>query len=160
MFDDIANGPLPQHYELQPIALKATTNKDVLPDKVAQIEAVDLNKDEMALVIKRLKTALKGCKDYPNKSKSRESVHASSVVSLVILMLNVQIMKITKTKTRKGRRRRSSIERRRARRLRLQQVLPLPPTSITLPSRRKIRRYVLMIPPSILLLVLRILMMM
>jgi hypothetical protein len=25
----------------------------------------------MALVIKRFKTALKGCKDYPNKSKSR-----------------------------------------------------------------------------------------
>jgi hypothetical protein len=27
--DDIANGPLP-HYELQPIALKAMTNKEVL----------------------------------------------------------------------------------------------------------------------------------
>jgi hypothetical protein len=36
--DDIANGPLPQHYKPHLIALKATANKDVLPDKVAQIE--------------------------------------------------------------------------------------------------------------------------
>jgi hypothetical protein len=43
----------------------------VLPDKVAQIEVAGLNEDEMALVIKRFKTALKGCKDYPNESKSR-----------------------------------------------------------------------------------------
>jgi hypothetical protein len=43
----------------------------VLLDKVAQIEASDLNEDEMALVIKHFKTALKGRKDYPNKSKSR-----------------------------------------------------------------------------------------
>jgi hypothetical protein len=49
--DDIANMPLPQHYEPQPVALKATTNKEVLPDKVAQIEAVSLNEDEMVLVI-------------------------------------------------------------------------------------------------------------
>jgi hypothetical protein len=69
--DDIANGPLPQHYELQPVALKARANKDALPDKTMQIEAVSLNEDEMTLVIKRFKTALKGHKDYPNKSKSK-----------------------------------------------------------------------------------------
>jgi hypothetical protein len=68
--DDIANGPLP-HYEPQPVALKATASKEALPDKVAQIEAVGLNEEEMALVIKRFKTALKGRKDYSNKSKSR-----------------------------------------------------------------------------------------
>jgi hypothetical protein len=68
--DDIANGPLP-HYELQPVALKATTSKEALPDKVVQIEAAGLNEEEMALVIKRFKTALKGRKDYPNKRKSR-----------------------------------------------------------------------------------------
>jgi hypothetical protein len=68
--DDIANGPLP-HYEPQPVALKATASKEALPDKVAQIEAASLNEEEMALVIKRFKTALKGRKDYPNKSKSR-----------------------------------------------------------------------------------------
>jgi hypothetical protein len=32
--DDIVNGPLP-HYEPQPVALKATTNKEALPDKVS-----------------------------------------------------------------------------------------------------------------------------
>jgi hypothetical protein len=48
-----------------------TTNKGTLPDKVAQIEAAGLNKDEMALAIKRFKTALKGRKDYPNKNKSK-----------------------------------------------------------------------------------------
>jgi hypothetical protein len=34
---DIANGPLP-HYEPQPAALNAMTNKEVLPDKVTQVE--------------------------------------------------------------------------------------------------------------------------
>jgi hypothetical protein len=68
--DDIANIPLP-HNKLQLVSLKAAANKDVLPDKVAQVEAVGLNEDEMAHVIKRFKTALKGRKDYPNKSKSR-----------------------------------------------------------------------------------------
>jgi hypothetical protein len=48
-----------------------TANKDALPDKVVQIETADLNGDEMALVIKCFKAALKGCKDYPNKRKSR-----------------------------------------------------------------------------------------
>jgi hypothetical protein len=35
------------------------------------VEATGLNEDEMALVIKRSKTALKGPKEYPNKKKSR-----------------------------------------------------------------------------------------
>jgi hypothetical protein len=69
--DDIANGSLPQHYEPQPVALKARANKDALPDKTMQIEAVGLNEDEMMLVIKRFKTALKGHKDNPNRSKSK-----------------------------------------------------------------------------------------
>jgi hypothetical protein len=38
---------------------------------VAQVQVVGLNEDEMTLVIKRFKTALKGCKEYPNKNKSR-----------------------------------------------------------------------------------------
>jgi hypothetical protein len=53
------NGPLPI-YEPQPVALKATSNKEALPSKVAQVEIVGLNEDEMALIIKRFKTALKG----------------------------------------------------------------------------------------------------
>jgi hypothetical protein len=65
--DDAANGPLTL-YEPQLVALKATGSKEALPSKVAQVEAVELNKDEMALIIKRFKTALKGRKEYPNKN--------------------------------------------------------------------------------------------
>jgi hypothetical protein len=68
--NDIANGPLPL-YEPQPVALKATSSKEALPNKVAQVEATGLNEEEMALVIKRFKTALKGRKEYPRKNKSK-----------------------------------------------------------------------------------------
>jgi hypothetical protein len=68
--DDIANRPLPL-YELQLVALKAITSTETLPNKVAQVEAAKFNEEEMALVIKRFKTALKRRKDYPNKNKSR-----------------------------------------------------------------------------------------
>jgi hypothetical protein len=111
--DDIANKPLPL-YESQPLTLKATTSKETLPNKVAQVEATGLNEEEMVLVIKRFKTALKGRKDYPTSINQGESVHASSAVILVILLLNVPIMRMTKYKTRKRRRRkRNSTERRR-----------------------------------------------
>jgi hypothetical protein len=46
-------------YEPQPVALKATSSKEALPSKIAQVEAADLNEDEMVLIIKRFKTALK-----------------------------------------------------------------------------------------------------
>jgi hypothetical protein len=68
--DNALNGLLPLH-ESQPVALKATSSKEALPSKVAQVEVVGLNEDEMALIIKRFKTALKGHKEYPNKNKSR-----------------------------------------------------------------------------------------
>jgi hypothetical protein len=68
--DDALNGPLPI-YEPQPVALKATSIREALPRKVAQVEAAGLNEDEMTLIIKRLKTALKGRKEYPNKNKLR-----------------------------------------------------------------------------------------
>jgi hypothetical protein len=68
--DNTLNGPLPI-YEPQPVALKATSSREALPSKVAQVEAVGLNEDEMALIIKRFKTALKGQKEYSNKNKSR-----------------------------------------------------------------------------------------
>jgi hypothetical protein len=51
--DDALNGPMPV-YEPQPVALKATSSREMLPSKVAQVEAVGLNKDEMALIIKAL----------------------------------------------------------------------------------------------------------
>jgi hypothetical protein len=68
--DDSLNEPLPL-YKPQPVALKATSNKEALPSKVAQVVASGLNEDEMALIIKRFKVALKGRKEYPNKNKSR-----------------------------------------------------------------------------------------
>jgi hypothetical protein len=68
--DDALNGQL-SIYEPQPIAPKATSSKEALPSKVAQVEAVGLNEDEMALIIKRFKTMLKGRKEYPNKNRSR-----------------------------------------------------------------------------------------
>jgi hypothetical protein len=68
--DDALNGPLPV-YEPQPVTLKATSSREALPSKVAQVEAAGLNEDEMALIIKCFKTALKGRKEYPNKNKTR-----------------------------------------------------------------------------------------
>jgi hypothetical protein len=68
--DDALNGPLPV-YEPQLVSLKATSSREALPSKVAQVEAVRLNEDEMALIIKRFKTALKGHKEYPNKNKTK-----------------------------------------------------------------------------------------
>jgi len=68
--DDALNGPLPV-YEPQPVALKATSSREALPSKVAQVEAAGLNEDEMALIIKRFKTALKGRKEYSNKNKAK-----------------------------------------------------------------------------------------
>jgi hypothetical protein len=68
--DDALKGPL-LVYEPQPVAIKATSSKEALPSKVAQVEATRLNEDEMALIIKRFKTTLKGRKEYPSKNKTR-----------------------------------------------------------------------------------------
>jgi hypothetical protein len=102
--NDIANRPLPL-YEPQPIALKATTTKEALPNKLVQVEVAGLNEEEMTLVIKRFKTALKGHKDYPNKNKSRGMHSCFKCSKIVILLLNVLIMRMTRYKTKKGRRR-------------------------------------------------------
>jgi hypothetical protein len=66
--DDALNGPINEH---QPLALKATRSKETLPSKVAQIEAAGLNDEEMALIIKRFKTTLKGRKGQPSKTKTK-----------------------------------------------------------------------------------------
>jgi hypothetical protein len=68
--DEELNGPMPIH-EPQTVALKATSSREALPSKVAQVEAAGLNEEEMALIIKRFKTALKGRKEHPNKSKAK-----------------------------------------------------------------------------------------
>jgi hypothetical protein len=114
--DDSLNGPLPI-YEPQPITLKATSSKEALPSKVAQVEAARLNEDEMALIIKRFKTALKGCKEYPNRNKTKGKHSASNVVRLVTLLQTIPIMIVTRDKKRVGRRRkRRTTGRQRARR--------------------------------------------
>jgi hypothetical protein len=66
--DEALNDPMPI-YEPQKVALKATSSREALPSKVAQVEAAGLNEDEMTLIIKRFKTALRGRKEYPNKNK-------------------------------------------------------------------------------------------
>src|SRR5688572_20769870 len=66
--DDALNG---QINEPQTVALKATRSKEALPSKVAQVEAAGLNDEEMALIIKRFKTALKGRKGQPSKTKTK-----------------------------------------------------------------------------------------
>jgi hypothetical protein len=115
--DDALNGPLPI-YESQPVALKATSSKEALPSKVAQVEAAGLNEDEMALIIKRFRIVLKGRKEYPNKNKTKGNAPASNAVRLVILLLNVPIMKMIRHKKDMGRRTRRRITgRRRARRI-------------------------------------------
>jgi hypothetical protein len=47
--DDAQNGPMPIH-EPQTVALKAISSRETLPSKVAQVEAVGLNEEEMALI--------------------------------------------------------------------------------------------------------------
>jgi hypothetical protein len=81
--DDVLNGPLP-FYESQPVCLKAMSSREALPSKVAQVEAVGLNENEMAFIIKRFKTTLKGRKEYPTRIKQGESAPASNAVRLVI----------------------------------------------------------------------------
>jgi hypothetical protein len=68
--DEALNGPMPI-YEPQKVALKATSSREALPSKVAQVEAARLNEDEMALIIKRFKTALRERKEYSNKNKAK-----------------------------------------------------------------------------------------
>jgi hypothetical protein len=76
--DDALNGPI---HEPQTIALKATRSKETLPSKVAQVEAAGLNEEEMALIIKRFKTALKG--HVGAKAKTPPFARRLSLQSLV-----------------------------------------------------------------------------
>jgi hypothetical protein len=114
--DDALNGPLPV-YEPQPVALKATSSREALPSKVAQVEAVGLNEDEMTLFIKRFKTTLKGRKEYPNKNKTWGKRSCFKCGKTGHFIAHVPIMKMTRHKKSMGRRRRRrTTGRRRARR--------------------------------------------
>jgi hypothetical protein len=68
--DDVTNGSL-LSTELQVIAFKVSNDKEVLPSKVEQNEATNFHDEDMALVIKRFKNALKWRKEYSNKNKSK-----------------------------------------------------------------------------------------
>jgi hypothetical protein len=113
--DDIANGLLPL-YETQPVALKATSSKEAIPNKVAQVEDAGLNEDEMAPLIKRFKTALKGCKEYPNKNKSKGKRSCFKCDKSSHFIAQFPIMTMTRHKKRKGRRGRKTTRRQRVRR--------------------------------------------
>ena len=101
--DDALNGPI---HEPQPIALKATRSKEALPSKVAQVEAAGLNDEEMALIIKCFKTALKGRKEHPNKNKTKGKRSCFKCGKIGHFSLIVMIMIVTRKKETRGRRRR------------------------------------------------------
>jgi hypothetical protein len=116
--DEALNGPMPI-YEPQSVALKATSSREALPSKVAQVEAVGLNEDEMALIIKRFKTALKGRKEYSNKNKAKEkrSCFKCGKTGHFIAQCPDNENDQREKKDMGRRRRRKAIERRRARRI-------------------------------------------
>jgi hypothetical protein len=179
--DDALNDPLPV-YEPQPIALKATSSKESLPSKVAQVEAAGLNKDEMRLSSSASRPHLKDARSTPTIIKQGESAPASNAVRLAILLHNVPIMKMTRDKKDMGRRRRrKAIGRRKARLILEKNGIPTAPhptstmrdsrprlstshrsspTNATLASWLRIRRYMFKIPLSTLLLAMMILPMM
>jgi hypothetical protein len=179
--DDALNGPLPV-YEPQPVALKATSSREALPSKVAQVEAAGLNEDEMALIIKRFKTALKVCKEYPNKNKTRGKRSCFKCGKTGHLIAQCPDTIMTRDKKSTGRRRkRKTIRRRRARHTleksgiltaphltpMMKDWLPRPstnlhssPTNAILALWLRIKRYVFGTLPSTLPLVIKILPMM
>jgi hypothetical protein len=174
--DDALNGPL-SVYEPQPVALKATSSRETLLSKVAQVEAAGLNEDETALIIKRFKTALKGCKEYPSKNKIREKRSCFKCGKTGHFIHNAPITIMTRDKKSTGRRRRRKTTRRRRARHTLERsgILSAPhltptmkdwlprlstslrssPTNATLASWPRRRRYIFEIPLSTLLLVMR-----
>jgi hypothetical protein len=70
--DDVANGRTPSN-KPQAVAFKATKYKEVIVNKVAQVEAVGLNDKEMSLVINCFKSTLKGRKNYNAESKVKRT---------------------------------------------------------------------------------------
>jgi hypothetical protein len=104
--------------EVQPVAFKATEEKkeESTPSRLP-IDASKLDSEEMALIIKSFRQILKQRrgKDYKPRSPALRGC-ATSVVSSVILLLNVQCLVIVIGATTRGgrRRRRKDTTRRRA----------------------------------------------
>jgi hypothetical protein len=115
--DEALNGPMPI-YEPQTVALKATSSREALPSKVARVEAAGLNEDEMALIIKRFKTALKGRKEHPNKNKAKGKRSCFKCGKTCHFIAQCPDNENDQGEKDMGRRRRrKAIERRRARRI-------------------------------------------
>ena len=92
--------------EVQPVAFKATEEKkeESTPTSRLPIDASKLDNDEMALIIKSFRQIIKQRKGRTTNPTPRG--FATSVVSPVIILLNVHIqVTVTGTTTRKGRRR-------------------------------------------------------
>jgi hypothetical protein len=80
------------------------------------VEAAGLNEEELMLVIKRFKITLKGCKEYPNKMKSRGKRPCFKCGKTGHFIAQCPDNENDHVQEKKGRRRRiSSIGRRRAR---------------------------------------------
>jgi hypothetical protein len=63
---DLDNRNIPS-IEPQDVAFEATNEKKAIPSKVVQVKAVGLNDEEMSLIIRRFKQALKGHENINNK---------------------------------------------------------------------------------------------
>jgi hypothetical protein len=61
--DDVTNGSTPTHRATKSLLSKQKNEKESLPSKGKQVEASDLNDEEMTLSIKRFKTAIKGVQE-------------------------------------------------------------------------------------------------
>jgi hypothetical protein len=84
---------------------------------VHQVVVAGLNEDEMALIIKHFKTALKGRNEYPNKNKSRGKRSCFKCAKSGNFIAQFPIMTMTRHKKRKGRRKgRRTTRRQRVRR--------------------------------------------
>ena len=73
--DDALNGPLPV-YEPQLVALKATSNREALPSRVAQVEATASTRMRWRLSSSASRPHLKDARNTPTRIKQGESVHA------------------------------------------------------------------------------------
>jgi hypothetical protein len=105
--DEALNGPMPIH-EPQTVALKATSSRETLPSKVAQVEAAGLNENEWPSSSSASRRRSKVARSIPTRARRRESAPTSSVVRLVTLLLTFPIMIVTRNKERaeSGKRRR------------------------------------------------------
>jgi hypothetical protein len=92
-------------FEVQPVAFKATKEKEESTPSRLPIDASKLDNEEMALIIKSFCQILKQRRGRTTNPTPRRC--ATGVISTVSLLLNVlSLVKVTRMMTRRGRRRR------------------------------------------------------